>query len=242
MRFSLPSRAKLMSMKKYGLFMVLNCCALLSFAQEQPADAAGKKLVPKDVHIIIDVMSDNWLNSPDSIKNKVLKSRGVNVYAMYDIPVGSSGFSFAAGAGINSYNVSNNAAVSYISDSMNKVTTAFGPLSGSYKNNKLSVSYLDIPIELRYKTPADRSGGCFKFALEGKAGYLFNSHTKYVTTASRTKTYDIINLTQYRYGVGLRIGYEWFALTGFYSLSPLFEKDKGPGVIPFSVGISINPY
>jgi len=67
-----------------------------------------------------------------------------------------------------------------------------------------------------------------------KGGYLVNSHTKFKDSTGKVKVYDI-KTNPYRYGAHVRIGYSWFALTGYYSVSTLFVKDKGPDVIPFSI-------
>ena len=225
-------------MKNLFALLVLLSITTLSFAQEKielPTTKKNKGM--ENVRIGVDVTFDNWLNSPDSIKNNILKSRGANVYAMYDIPFGSSDFSCAIGLGIGSNNFSNNAAITYSGDTLTLLT----PISTSYKANKLSVNYIDIPFEFRFKTKPDGSNQSFKFSIGAKAGYLINSHTKYKDTESKVKVYDIKNLDMYHYGVNAKIGYAWFSLTGYYALSSLFVKDKGPNVMPFSIGISITP-
>jgi hypothetical protein len=45
----------------------------------------------------------------------------------------------------------------------------------------------------------------------------------------------------YRYGVMTRIGFGKFNLTGYYALTSLFEENKGPDIIPFSIGFSFIP-
>jgi len=81
----------------------------VSIAQEKPSMPELKK--PKDnkqLLLVLDLTFDNWLHTPDSIKNNIIKSRGANIYAMYDLRLNDN-FSFAAGAGIGSNNFSNNA-------------------------------------------------------------------------------------------------------------------------------------
>ena len=223
--------------KLFGLLVLLFIVAF-SFAQEKmDAPKISKSNNLGNTRMVLDLTLDNWLNTPDSIKNNIIKSRGVNIYSMYEIPFGSSNFSVAFGIGFGSNNVSNNAKIIYSGDTL----TLFEPIATSYKVNKISVNYVDVPLEIRFKTKADAQNQSFKFAVGFKGGYLVNSHTKYKDSGGKIKIYDIKNLSPYRYGANVRIGYGWFALTGYYSVSALFVKDKGPDIIPWSAGISINP-
>ena len=56
------------------------------------------------------------------------------------------------------------------------------------------------------------------------------------------KTTDVRNLESIRFGPTLRIGYDWFNISAYYSLSKFFVKDKGPEMYPISVGITFTPF
>lgn len=49
-------------------------------------------------------------------------------------------------------------------------------------------------------------------------------------------------LEKNRYGFTGRIGYKWLNLWGYYQLSTLFQKTKGPEMYPISIGITIIPF
>ena len=53
--------------------------------------------------------------------------------------------------------------------------------------------YVDVPLEIRFKTKADAQNQSFKFAVGFKGGYLVNSHTKYKDSGGKIKIYDIKN-------------------------------------------------
>lgn len=106
------------------------------------------------------------------------------------------------------------------------------------------MSYLDIPIEFRFRSESD-----FKLALGFKAGYLLESHTKYKGKSLdgagndvKSKQKGIESLQEFRYGPYMRIGYRWINFFGYYSLSNTFGEGQGPGMYPVSVGISFMPY
>ena len=125
------------------------------------------------------------------------------------------------------------------------------PISDSitYKRNKLSTAYIDVPLELRYRTKPNDKGNSFKVALGVKGGFLLSNYTKFIgqgnnfgvsSTSTKYKKYDIPNIAKFRYGATVRIGYGPFNINAFYSLSPLFDKNAGPQITPISVGISFN--
>ena len=230
-------------MKKIFLLSILLVTTVpICFSQGSDVQLKAKKKNTGKDRIVIDVTLDNWAIGPDSIKNKVFGSRGFGGYFMYDLPFGESGFSISAGAGIGSNNVHNNGVIMYSVDSATQQkVTSFQQLTTPYKLSKLSLNYVDVPFEIRYRLKADASGEQFKFALGVKAGYLINSHTKFIDSSSKIKTFNILNVNPYRYGGYVRIGYGWFGVTGYYSLSGIFLKGKGTDIIPFAAGITINP-
>ena len=44
------------------------------------------------------------------------------------------------------------------------------------------------------------------------------------------------------YGFTLRFGYKSFNLFGYYQLSNIFKKGRGPQMYPISVGLTITPF
>ncbi len=121
------------------------------------------------------------------------------------------------------------------------------PDSIDYKKNKLSLNYLEIPFELRFRSKPDKSFRRLSIAAGFKAGYLIQSHTKYKGddangNETKFKTFNIANLNKLRYGPTFRMGYGKVSLFGYLSISELFQEDKGPIAYPFSAGIMIIPY
>jgi len=81
-------------------------------------------------------------------------------------------------------------------------------------------------------------------------GWLIDSHTKYkgddyifeTTDELGVKFRDVKNIETFRYGVTARAGWKFINVMGFFSLTDIFKKDKGPDVYPISVGISLMPF
>jgi hypothetical protein len=223
------------------LFSILLFYTIGTFGQTRDSVAVAGEDQPKKIaspkdHIVFDVNYDAWLNSPPNIKQEP-KSPGVNFYLMWDYPVGYGPFSIAVGAGLSSYNVHSNAQIVY---SINGSYTNLIPLTTTYKVNKISFNYFEIPVELRMRTRGEKS---FKMAVGAKIGYAYNIHTKRNDADGKIKNYSIKNTDPLRYGITFRIGYNRINLEGFYALSELFKKGKGePKMIPYSVGLGILLY
>jgi hypothetical protein len=250
-------------MKKI-LLMALACFLIYTAnAQDKTNLKKGTfgKLTQAD-RLVFNIYSDIWMNAPtDSMKIKKI-NRGADLYIMHEFPFGKSNFSFALGLGVGCNNIYSDArpVKGFALDTNNtKVydgTTVFtkipakspdGSQDINYKNNKLTTVFLDIPLEFRYRM----KNNAFKFYLGGKIGLMLSNHTKYngdnynensPTGTMRIKEYKIPYLEKYRYGITARIGWKWIQAYGYYSLSHLFKKDKGPEMYPISVGLTISPY
>lgn len=228
-------------MKKviFALISFLFSTTIVSVAQEEAPQDSVK--MPND-QIVINILSNTWLNAPSEITLMPV-SIGAEVYAMTPLIGKNSALSLAIGFGVGVNNVHNNA-LPYDSIGI----TYFKQIAGGYEyiKNKFSSTYVDIPIEIRFRTKPNIKKRNFKVSLGGKFGYMITNYIKYSGDDFRTltkknvkfKEYNFSNVLPYRYGVFLRVGYGKVNGIINYTLSSFFEKNKGPDVIPVSVGLS----
>lgn len=222
-----------------------------------------KKKKPKPLRqdfIILNFNWNWWFNQPDNVSVSPF-SRGFEFYLMYDIPLGRSPISFAAGLGLSTENIFLN---SFLRDSAGGTQNYFESIEGvinadnpsttrSWSKYKIGTTILELPIEFRFRANP-RKRNTFKFAVGFKVGYMIGLKDKYVGPDYRNgttdlgntvkfKTYDIPNVNLFRYGLYTRIGYSRFHLTAQYTFANFFKTGAGmDGVTPFSVGISITPF
>ncbi|MEI7500121.1 MAG: outer membrane beta-barrel protein [Bacteroidota bacterium] len=195
----------------------------------------------KRISIGVGAFTDFWLNTPDGMKTRTI-NQGINVFGTYNLPLGKSKFSFAIGLSISIHNLYWN--YRFQGDSINfqfvKIEDKL-----EYKRSKLTLPYLEIPIEFRFKSKSK-----FALGVGFKVGYMVYAHSKWVgddylfesKNTLKTSFKGISNLEKFAYGPTLRVGYKWFHITGYYSLSSIFQKSTGVDMYPISVGFVLMPF
>ncbi|MGK7396192.1 MAG: outer membrane beta-barrel protein [Candidatus Cyclobacteriaceae bacterium M3_2C_046] len=191
------------------------------------------------------------LNSPPDLDLRLFGSRGANIYYLYHLPIGNSNFSFHPGLGLGMANYNFKDSVTLVTDDQGQTdfVNIFNYLENDQLNvikSKLSVNYLDIPMELRFNLNKENPYRGFKMAVGGRIGILFDSHTKVKYEedgdAKKLKRKEKYDLNSLRYSVYGRIGIGGFSVFYYQNLSSLFQKDEGPfdqEVNSFMAGVSI---
>jgi|GEM_PF-181256 len=220
------------------------------FSQENnAADTTSKEEYkeykkPHQDMLLVDLNWDYLMGLKNPIKQKWY-GRGINVALLYDYPFTETGsVSGAIGGGFSSHNYYLNGLVTQY-DTNGGITSDFARTTDSVRaTGKFSINYVDVPLELRFRLKENDKGFRWKFAVGGRVGYLINAHEKIINNQDiKIKVYDYPNVTQWRYGVGARVGYGAIMVSGFYSLSPLFESGKSFNQYNgLQVGVTITPF
>lgn len=230
-------------MKKVLVITVLliNVVMLYSQDKKDKDDMFSNKINKRGDMLIIDLFDDIWMNVPDSVDNRII-NQGVSVSVTYNFPLGHSPFSLAAGLGIKAHNFYSNSILK--TDSVMSYFTAI-PGNKDYKINKVSVTYIQLPVEVRFKSKSK-----FRAALGFNLGFKIDGHTKYkgtdyifgTTDQIKIKQKNTPNLANWNIAVTARFGYRWVNLFASYSITKMFSENKGPDIYPISVGLSIIPF
>ena len=231
-------------MKKI-LSIIFICITISGFSQTDNVE--NIKMV--NDHLFLYFFTNNWMDSPKGLEIKP-QSISTDVYWMLS-PIGRKSIvSLNIGYGFSAQSIKSNG-ITY-NDSLNKTHFDLGILDTvKYRKNKFATVFFDIPVELRIRTRPNLKHKNFKIALGFKAGILIQSYIKYfgneyrfpgIDDEVKFKTYKTQNILPYRYGVYGRIGYGKFYLFGYYSLSKVFETNKGPDLTPINLGIGLSIY
>ncbi len=222
-----------------GISSILLLVLMLSPVRSQ--SQVVNETTKKRVSIGVGLFTDIWLKTPGDMHVRTI-NQGVMVNGMYSLPFGKSNLSFAIGIGISTHNLYWNYMYQGRSDSLQFVKV---PDSLGFKRSKLTLPYIEIPIEFRLKTKSK-----FALGVGFKVGYMVYGHSKWVGDDYIFKTNntlkasfkDIKNIEKFAYGPTLRVGYKWFHLYGYYQMSGLFTNGMGPDMYPISVGFLLMPF
>lgn len=209
--------------------------------------------VPERMHptdrFMVTLFSDIWQDVPETIDLKTIQ-RGIGISAFQDMPLGRTNFSLAAGLAFSSHNLYSDNRYQF-SPYLNQFH--FVPIDSDhdYDKNKLSLNYLEVPVQLRFRTRDLPS--TLRFYAGIKAGYLFHAHTKFegkeyyghgvgplfpTERTIKVKEHNLKNINSYRIGLTGTIGYGVVNLHFYYQLTETFKDNNAAGMYPLSVGVS----
>lgn len=172
------------------------------------------------------------------------KSWNINLNIIeYDVPIIKEKFGIGTGLGFefNDYRFNNR---SPIKKANNEIIEDTSYNNYNAEKAKLTTSYITVPILFEYQTQADDDNKFFITAgIIG--GIKIGSHTKIVYyneegDRNKEKVRGNFYLSPLRYGYSLKMGYGFLKLFANYYETPLFQKDKGAQLHPFTVGFSIS--
>jgi hypothetical protein len=218
---------------------ILSICVVFITASSLFAQTPTETTI-KRFSLGADIFTDIWMNQPEGVPARTI-NQGANVFGMYNFPLGESNFHFAIGAGMGFHNLYTKGVIEDIRADTIKFVPQ--PDTLAFKRHKLGLTYVDVPIEFRFKSDSK-----IRFAIGFKVGYKIDGKTKYkgerpdkenVTIKQKQVKY----IETFRFGPTLRFGYDWFSLFGYYQISSIFQNNRGPdNLYPISVGITLLPF
>ncbi len=202
----------------------------------------------------IDLGLNNYVNKDHSVSLKgndafmsINSDRSLSVsinFFQHSIGLIGNNFGLVTGLGVefNNYFFDHNNNIT--KDSMDVIVSKpYDPVH--LDKSKLEATYLVVPLIFEVQFPGHVSRSK-RFRLSaGVIGSLkLESHTKVEYKDSnrkqKNKDHDDFNMNFLRYGFTVRAGLNKINLFANYYPVSLFEKDKGPELYPFSVGLSFS--
>jgi len=110
------------------------------------------------------------------------------------------------------------------------------------QKSKFSIASIYVPLLAEFQVPINHYENRLYFSGGVYASYTLSSHTKIKYREERKeklKVPDHFSLHNFKYGVMIRTGYRWINVFATYELIPLFKKDLGPHLIPFTFGVTL---
>ncbi len=198
---------------------------------------------------MIQLGSYGWFGRPDTIKTKGF-SKSVNFYFLFDFPFKTNPhFSVALGPGIGTDQMNFDKTYVGIKDNTTSIPIIDQSDTTHFKKTKLSLAWIEAPIELRYTFDPANNAKSFKVALGVKVGALLNAHTRnkdYVNSNGAIIYQYVQKEASKKFFNGNRIvvtargGWGHFSLFYTYQVSTLFKESRGPNVNPYSFGLTLS--
>lgn len=200
-------------------------------------------------HFMIQVGGLLWEGAPDTIQTKGL-SRTINVYFLFDFPFKSNPkLSAAIGAGIaTDHKVLDKMYLGIKENTENLVIRDMSDTT-HFKKYKLSTTYLEAPLELRFSSNPGNNSRSFKAAVGVKVGTLLSAMVKGKNLEDRNNN-TVLEYTSKekskrffespRIAGTARVGFGAFTLFGSYSFTTLFKEGTAPAIRPISVGLTLS--
>ncbi len=151
------------------------------------------------------------------------------------------GLTVGLGLEFNRYEFKRNVDIAYNSDSIwGRIDTAV-----SYNKNFLKATYLQIPLLLDITTHKDPDKA-FQLSFGVIGGYKIGSKMKLKYEVDNNKNKDKsrghYNVNPFKLSATVRLTYKEITAFANYGLTTVFEKNRGPEVYPFSVGLALTPF
>ena len=222
----------------FALVILLSMCLNL-----QAQDGPKYKYLPREKDwVSYDITTLFLLNQPQSYQEQGW-SNGHSISLMKDMLLGRSKFSIAVGIAYTSNNYKSNMRLS-VNETTGETELEILNDSISYDRNKVNAKYVEIPVELRYRSMPGKSGQYLRIYLGVKGGIRYTGYSLFENSQSQVRYYHPEALNRWTASTYMRIGYGTMSIFGFYNLLSLYNLEDGviPNVnkmIPLGVGLSI---
>ena len=94
----------------------------------------------------------------------------------------------------------------------------------TYSKDKLSMHFIDLPIEFRWRDSTPESHKFWRLYMGLKLSYLFYDQYKLVSSEGTNRQTNNKDLNDFHYGVYLSTGWNTWNIYAYYGLNPLFKS------------------
>jgi hypothetical protein len=203
------------------LFILTFFASLSVFAQKDEIDFDAVDSLYREDQFYINFTYNSLKNTPDGFsQNKFATCFALGF--LRDMPLNKNRtFAIAAGLGY-----------SFSAYNQNLVITNVGGVNTyniigqdvDYSKDKLSLHFVDLPIEIRWRTSTPESHKFWRIYTGIKLSYLFYDSYKFVSATTNIKSSGNTDLNAFHYGAYASVGWNTWNLYMYYGFNPLFKS------------------
>ncbi len=225
---------------RFNLIFLFFLSFLGAFAQEKEAQTKPLDSLYREDQFYINFTYNKLQNFKGLSQTKF--SPGICFGFLRDMPINKNRtVAFAAGLGysLNIYN--NNLEVTSKNLLLNSAYNYTLLSTADYSKNKFVQQYLDLPIEIRWRTSTPETHQFWRIYTGFKLSYLISDRNKYVINNQTTINKSNPDFNKLVYGCYLAVGNSTWNAYAYYGLKPIFKSGEINGekinTTSFNVGL-----
>ena len=194
--------------------------------------------------LMIDIGLNYWTATPEELNPQGWQSKSISFYYTKRKLLGRKlSFNYGLGLGIEKYDLGTNNTLFSRHNEVAIDDFPFDTNDSPIDKNRLAVTYMDVPLDLRFYPKGTIAGEGLFVGVGVIGGVRLQSHMKWRYPEEGEDVVQKIrgryDLSTYRYGIQVRAGYRGTHLFFKQYLSDLFA-DPLDGAIPSTFTIGIN--
>ena len=209
--------------------IVLFLIGLSAFAQEKTIDFDAPDSLYREDQFYIGLTYNKLQNTPKDLSQNKFSS-GISFGFLRDMPFNKSRtWAIAAGLGYSLNIFNDNLLINQPSVSPSAENIYSFDTDLIYSKNKMTLHYIDLPIELRWRTSTPDSHRFWRIYTGFKFSYLFYDQYKFVGSGETIKVTGNEDYNKLQYGVYIATGWNTWNFHAYYGLNPIFKNAQVDG-------------
>ena len=211
--------------------IILFLFGLSTFAQEKPVDFDAVDSLYREDQFYFSITYNILQNLPANVSGTKF-SPGVSFGFLRDMPINKKrNFSIALGLGFSSSVYENNLYIYDLNNGSQGSTRMYESISKDtyYNKNKTSLSYIEVPLEVRWRTSTAESHKFWRVYTGFKLGYLVYDRYIFANDVTTNIIRKNADLNKFQYGCYVSAGWNSINVYAYYSLNPLFKSGNVAG-------------
>lgn len=160
---------------------------------------------------------------PDGVTQNSFSS-GLRFGFLRDMPINKRrNFAIAAGLGYSLNDYRQNIKIDEVAG--NPTYEVINEADVNFDKNKFALHFVELPIEVRWRTSTIQSHRFWRIYTGFKFSYLFLNKSKYVDGSEKIRIFNNDDFNKFQYGTYISVGYNTWNFHAYYGLNSLFKSD-----------------
>jgi len=213
-------------MRLYFSSIVLLFMFSFAFAQDDAKELTEVDSLYREDQIYVNITYNILQNRPEGVRRTKF-SPGVAFGFLRDMPINKDRtWSVGLGLGFSTCVYENNLYIYDLNTVGTGITRNYEPISADtyYDKNSISLSYIDIPLEIRWRTSTPNSHKFWRIYTGFKFSYLVRDRYVFTNDVVTNVIKNNPDLNKFQYGCYVTAGWNSVNVYAYYSLNPIFKS------------------